>query len=458
MPSILNSLDSVQQALATQQFGLAITQKNVANANDPNYTRQDIEYTSNQAEWARSGVQGVTLDATRNSYIDHSVSQELQSLGKSSIESSALKQIDAILGGNGEGLQQAISDFFSSFNSLSSSPEDLTLRQKVLSSAEALSQEFQRIYGNIQKVQTSQDQALSTSVSEINSITSQIADLNAKISTAQASHSEDEFTLRDSRQGLIEQLSSLVDLSYFETESGALTITTANGGLLVSGNQSHSLEVSSSSSGAFQGIYLDGSEITGSIQSGKLGGLIDVRDNQIAGYLSALDDLSATIISRVNEQHAAGSDLNGDDGGDFFDSFTPVIAGSTTGAARTMAVAITDPSKIAAAASGTGVGNNENANLLASISDEQLFSASTVTEFYGTLIAGIGNDEKAAEDNVSTQNSVLDQLKSQRSSFSGVNLDEEAVNIIKYQKAYQASARYATVLDTLSDEILQILG
>jgi flagellar hook-associated protein 1 FlgK len=334
----------------------------------------------------------------------------------------------------------------------------LTLRQKVISSAEALSQEFQRIYGNIQKVQTSQDQALSTSVSEINSITSQIADLNAKISTAQASHSEDEFTLRDSRQGLIEQLSSLVDLSYFETESGALTITTANGGLLVSGNQSHSLEVSSSSSGAFQGIYLDGSEITGSIQSGKLGGLIDVRDNKIAGYLSALDDLSATIISRVNEQHAAGSDLNGDDGGDFFASFTPVIAGSTTGAARTMAVAITDPSKIAAAASGTGVGNNENANLLASISDEQLFGVSTVTEFYGTLIAGIGSDEKAAEDNVSTQNSVLDQLKSQRSSFSGVNLDEEAVNIIKYQKAYQASARYATVLDTLSDEILQILG
>lgn len=458
MTSILNSLESVQQALAMQQFGLSITQKNVANANNPNYTRQDIVYTANQDEWARSGVQGVTLEATRNSYIDYDVSQEQQSLGKYDIESSVLQQIDAIMGGNGEGLQKAVSDFFNSFNSLSSSPEDLALRQKVLSSAEALCGEFQRVYGNIQQVQTSQDKALGDTVKQINSITAQIATLNARVSTAQAAHSEDEFTLRDSRQGFIEQLSGLVDLSYFETESGAITVTTAKGDTLVCANQSHALEVSASSSGAFQGIFLDGTEITSSIESGKLGGLLDLRDNKIAGYLTALDDLAATVISRVNTQHASGSDLNGDPGGDFFVPFTPATVGSTAGAARTMAVAITDPTQIAAAASTLGTGNNENAKAIAAISEEALFGASTINEFYSSLVYNIGSDEKSAQDNVSTQNSVLDQLKSQRDSFSGVNLDEEAVNIIKYQKAYQASARFATTLDTLSDEILQLLG
>ncbi len=455
MSSILSSLDSVQQGLALQQFGLSITQKNVANANNQNYTRQDIEYTANQDEWVRSGIQGVTLRAIRNSYIDYSVSQEQQALGKSSVEANALQQIDAILQGSGNGLQKAISDFFNSFSALSSSPEDTALRMKVISSAEILSGEFRRLYNTIQAVQTSQDRMVGDTVTDINAITAQIADLNAKISTAQAQHSENEFTLRDSRQGLIEQLSSLADLTYFENESGAITVTTSNGGILVCADQSHSLGISPSGSGAFQGLFLDGVEVTDSMKSGKLGGLLDLRDNKISGYLSALDDLAATIITRVNEQHAEGSDLDGDDGGNFF---VPLAGGSSTSAARTMSVAITDPRDVAAAASGTGVGNNENAKLLASIIDEKLLGAASINEYYATLISRIGTDEKTASDSVTTQNNVLDQLQSQRSSFAGVNLDEEAINIIKYQKAYQASARYATILSALSDEILQLLG
>jgi len=458
MPSILSGFDTVQQALAAQQFALAITQKNVANVNNPNYTRQEAINTGDEAEWVRSGVQGVSLQATRNRYIDYSVSQELQSQGKYNVESEALQQIDAILNGSGEGLQQAISDFFNSFASLSSSPEDLALRQKVLSSAEALSGEFRRVYGGIQQVQTSQDHAIRDSVAAINSIATQIAQLNGTIREAQAARSEEEFTLRDSRQQLVEQLSSLIDLSYYETESGSYTVTTRQGGALVCEDQSYALEVTASSSGAFQGVTLDGTEITDSLDSGKLGGLIDLRDSKIAGYLTTIDELAATVISRVNEQHAAGSDLNGLAGGDFFVPFAPLEPGSVTGAARSMAVSITDPKEIAAAGSGTGAGNNENAKLLASISDEALFGSATVSEFYATLIYQIGSDEQMAEENASTQNSVLDQLKNQRDAFSGVNLDEEAISIIKYQKAYQASARYANVLDLLSEEILQLLG
>jgi flagellar hook-associated protein 1 len=460
MPSILSGFDTVQQALAAQQFALSITQKNVANANNPNYTRQDVVNTGDETEWVRSGVPGVTLRATRDRFLDYSISQELQSLAEYNVASDALGQIDSILNGSGEGLQQAISHFFNGFASLSSSPEDLTLRQNVLSSAEALSREFQRLYGSIQQVQTSQDQALNTAVEEINSITAQIAQWNVKVREAQGAHSEEEFTLRDSRQQLVEKLSSLMGLSYYETESGAITLTTRQGGLLVCEEQSWDLEIASASSGAFQGVFLNGTEITNSIESGKLGGLIDLRDSKIAGYLSALDEIAAGIISRVNEQHAQGVDLDGGAGGDFFVPFTPLVPGSTTGAARTMAVSITDPRQVAAAGPGTGAGNNANARLLAAIADERLFNSATASasQFYSTLIYQIGIDERTAEENVTTQNSVLDQLKNQRDAFSGVNLDEEAVSIIKYQKAYQASARYANVLDLLSDEILNLLG
>ncbi len=460
MTSILSGFDTVRQALAAAQFGLSITQRNVANANDPNYTRQDLVYTGDEEEWLRSGVPGISLDASRNRFIDYSISQELQSFGQYSVASDALQQIDAIFNGNGEGLQQALSNFFNSFAALSSAPEDLTLRQRVLSAANALCTEIRRLYGSIQQVQTSEYRALALAVEDVNSITAQIAELTSKIQVAQAAHSEDEFALRDSRQKLLEQLSGFMGLSYYETESGALTVTTRNGGLLVAEDRSYSLEAGSSSGSPFKGVFLNGIEITDSLESGKLGGLVEMRDNKIAGYLSALDDLAAAIVARVNEQHALGSDLDGQAGVDFFVPFAPLQPGSTIGAARTIAVALIDPRQIAAAASGSGVGDNTNAKLLAAISDERLFSSSTATagEFYSALTYRIGMDEKTAEEDVSTQQGVLDQLKNRRDAVSGVNLDEEAVSLIKYQKAYQASARYAAVLDTLSDEILNLLG
>ena len=330
MPSILNGFDSVQQALAAQQFALSISQKNITNANDPTYTREDVVFTGDGAVSTRSGVQGVSLQASRNQFLDYSISQETQSYSENSVESDALQQIDAIFNGSGDSLQQSLSDFFNSFTSLSSSPEDLTLRQQVLSSANALCDQFHTIYNGIQQVQTSADGELTSSVDEVNSLTSQIAALNKQISAAQGAQSQDEFTLRDSRQQLVEQLSGYMDLSYYETDSGAITVTTKQGGLLVIGNQSNSLQLSSSG-GSFQSVLLNGADITNSIESGKLGGLIDLRDNKCAGYLNALDDLAATITFRVNEQHGQGSDLNGQDGGDLFSPFTPLDPNSNTG-------------------------------------------------------------------------------------------------------------------------------
>jgi flagellar hook-associated protein 1 len=466
MPSILNSLDNVVQALATQQFGLSISQKNVSNVNNPAYTRQDMIYTGDEEEWARSGVAGVSMKAVRDRYIDYSVSMETQAYSQYSVEANALQQIDAVFNGSGDGLQSALSQFFNSFSALSKAPDSLTLRSDVLTSAAGLAQELKRLYAGIQQVQQSQDSALTDAVADVNKITYQIADLNGKIETAQAARSEDEFTLRDSRQQLIEKLSGLVDLSYYEETSGAVAITTQQGGVLVIGDESRAMELRASGTGPSRSVFLDGSDITGTLKSGTLGGLIEMRDNKIPAYLNTLDDLAATVISRVNAQHAVGSDLDGAAGGAFFTPFTQITTGSNAGAASTMTLAITDPSKIAAAGPATLPtatplpGDNTNAKLLASIGDEKLFASSTSTagQFYASLVYRIGSDERTAEDGALTQESLVEQLKNQRDSLSGVNLNEEAVNIIKYQKAYQAIARYANVLDTLSGDLLQLLG
>jgi flagellar hook-associated protein 1 FlgK len=460
MTSILSGLDTLKQAIAAQQFALSITQRNVANVNNPAFTRQEVLFNPSEGE-SVYGQSAPTLRACRDRFLDCSISRELQSLGENSVAYDALQQIDGILGGSGgANLQQAISDFYNSFSALSSAPENLALRQQVVSTASALAAEFRRLYGAIQQVQAAQDRAVMNTVDQINSITAQIAGANKKIQSGQQSDPEAEFALRDNRQQLLEQLAGLVDISYYETESGAVTVTTGQGGLLVLEDQSNRLEATRSGADPFVRLELDGKDITESLESGQLGGLIHVRDNLAASYLDALDEMAAGIISRVNAQHSEGTDLDGAPGEDFFVPFVPIVPGSNTGAARTISVAIDDPRQVAAADAGAGVGDNSNAQKLASIREEKLFAVAseTINQFYARLIYDVGTDEKTASDGMSTQKTLLEHLKSQRSAASGVNLDEEAVNIIKYQKAYQASARMANVLDMLSEEIINLLG
>jgi flagellar hook-associated protein 1 len=458
MTSILSGLDTVQQALAAQQFALSITQRNVANANDPSYTRQIAVFDPDQYG-GENGAGGVSIQSIRNRFLDSSISQELQESGKQDVMSDALQQVDAVFSGTtGQGLQKALSEFFNSFSALSTAPEDLNLRQQVLSKAKALASEFHRVYGGIQQVQSSEDREVLSTIDEINSITARIADLNRRIAAAEGADSADQFQLRDSRQKLLEQLSSLTDLSYFQTESGSITVTTRQGGVLVVGNESHDLMTTSAPGGNI--VQLDGVDITGSVTSGKLGGLLSVRDDYATSYLKTLDDMAAGIISIVNAQHRIGEDLDGAGGGDFFTPFTQTIPGSNAGAARSMNVALEDPRKIAAAAAGSEAGDNQNIRAMAALKDQALSPGSTesASQIYAGLLYQIGSDEQAAEDGSSVQSSVLEQLKNQRDALSGVNLDEEATNLIKYQKAYQASSQFAKVLDDLSEVLLSLLG
>ena len=460
MTSILSGLATVQQALTAEQFALSIAQNNVANVNDPNYTCQNVVFTP-VGDDSGSGDSGASIQTSRDRYLDYSITQELPSLGENTAASNALQQVDAIFGGSSGGsLQQALSNFFNSFSSLSGSPEDLSLRQGVISSADDLVTEIQGAYRAIQQVQSSADGSVKDDVDSINSITAQIADLNQKIADGRQSSPSAESTLQDNRQQLLEQLSNLVGISYTETESGAVTVTTQQGGVLVLGNESNDLTVTHSGDNAFWSVQLNGADITDQLQSGDLGGQINLRDNTLSGYLNALDNLAATITSSVNNQQAQGTDLNGQAGVPLFTPFVQAVPGSNTGAASAMSVAITDPSQIAAAAPGAGVADNTNAQLLAGLGNENLFAGSTqtATQYYAQLLYQVGEDESNAENGVQTQTSLVQQLKSQRASESGVDLNEEAANIMQYQQAYQASSQMAKVLDDLSADILNFIG
>ena len=471
--SILSGLDTAQRALYSQQLGLEIAQRNVANANTPGYTKLRLSFepaTTNGADSAQAGagIAGVTIDSFRNNFVDYRLNQELQGQGEQQAASDALQQVEALFSDQGGlSLQGALSNFFNSFATLANTPEDISQRQQVLAAAEKLTGQFHRLYDQIQAIQSQQNRVVPDTVEEINSVTSQIARLNKQMVGLTNGHSVEESAARDERQQLLDHLSGLVDISYYEDSLGLVTVQTKQGALLVAGTQSKTLETGPSPVTGFQNIFQDGVDITSRIQSGKLAGLIKVRDVTIPAYLNSLDDMAAALITSVNDQHKIGFALNGDQGGDFFTPFVPPALGSNAGAARSFSVAIADhPTLIAAAGPSAGdpnlaagPGSNANAQLLAGIKDDPLPTlGETPDQYYSNVIFQIGSDSQSAYDGLQTQNNIVQQLLNQRDTFSGVSLDEEAVNIIKYQKAYQASARFVTVLDTLSDEILRILG
>ncbi len=466
MSSIFAGLGSAAEALAAQQFALEITQKNIANTNTAGYTRQRAAFTpANPADpldpSTGSIAPTVSVDSYRDRFTEYRIVEEAQSNGEFEASSRALQQVESLLNeNNSQGLQSSLSGFFNSFSSLANSPEDTSLRQQVLSGANVLTSEFHLLYDRIQTIQAAQDRAVADAVKDINSVTQQLAKLNTAVAAARTSNNGDESTLLDQRQQLLEKLSGLIDISYFETETGGLTVTTRQGIALVVADQNNTLQAGPAASGSLLRIQVEGQDITASIQSGSLGGVLKMRDTTLPGYLAKLDELAASLIARVNAQHAQGSDLTGTPGGDFFVPFNPGSGGSMTGAAHAITVAITDAGKIAAAGLGSGPGSNSNAKMLAAIQDEKFFESGNATaeEFYSHLIHTVGTDMQTADDGLTAQSQVLTQLRNLRDATSGVNMDEEAVNIIRYQKAYEASARLVQVWNTLAEEVINLLG
>ncbi|HYK88164.1 MAG TPA: flagellar hook-associated protein FlgK [Acidobacteriota bacterium] len=465
MSSIFSGLSIAQRSLSAQQLGLEITQRNVANANTPGYSKLRVNFEPAIASDVVTaqpgmGVAEATIESFRNNFIDFRISQELQGQGEQQAAFDALQQVEALFNDpDGQGIQSAMSDFFASFSALANTPESLSLRQQVIQRATALTEVFHQLYNRVKELQLQQDRIVSDTVQDINSISADVARLNAEIAVAHGTQANDESALRDERQRLLSKLSELMDISYYEDSRGMVTVAAKQGPVLVVGDITKPLELGTSPVTGLNTITQGGTDVTTFIQSGKLGGVLKVRDTILPEYLNSLDDLAAGLIQRVNAQHALGVDLNGVAGGNIFVPFVQPVPGSNTGAARGMAVSITDPETIAAAGPAAGPGSNANANLLAGIQNETFASLGTTPgQFYANLVYRIGSDGASAHDSLQTKQNLVQQLENQRDAFSGVNLDEEAVNIIRYQKAYQASARFVTVIDNLTSDLLRILG
>ena len=182
--------------------------------------------------------------------------------------------------------------------------------------------------------------------------------------------------------------------------------------------------------------------ITGQISAGQLGGMIQARDGQIAGVLSSLNTLASSFAGAINTVNENGYDLNGNKGTALFSV--------TAGAAAGMSVAITDPGQLAASASAAASGDNGNLLAMINVGTQPLVNSQTPTQFLSGMVFQIGNNVSQAQSESDAGSLMLQQLQSEQGSVEGVSIDEEATNLLMYQRAYQAAARVVAVVDNLA--------
>lgn len=450
MSGLFGTLSTALTGLAVSQEQIATTSNNVANANTPGYARERADITAADpiqigAFSYGTGVVLQKIESLRDPILEIQLNQQTQQQSRLDTSLGRLQQIQTQFG-TSTGIGADISNFFNSLQQLAPDPSSLALRQGVLTAAGNLANDFNNAARSLVSQRSNLDLNVVQSVNSVNTLTTQIASVNQKISDLQSAHLETS-TLVDQQTSLIRQLSTLVDVSVIPTDQG-ISITTGNGTTLVAGSQSYALTTQPGSDGV-QHVLAGTNDITTSIQGGSLGGFLQIRDQEIPALQSSLDQLAAGLATNLNAANAQGTDLNGNAGGNLF---TPPPAGGT-GAAATLTVAITDPALIAASSDGTS-GSNGNLAVLSAVASQPLSNGETPIDSYSSIVFKVGNDTATASADSDASNLILQQLQDQRGSISGVSLDEEAANLIHFQTAYQAAARVvSTVNSLLSDAV-----
>ena len=441
------------QALNATKAALNATSNNIANANTPGYTREVPQFSENAESLTGGEVVGggVTLDgiqSVRDELLNLQIQQQTSQQSSADTQSASLQQIQTNFASTGNDIASELTAFSKSLTQLSANPGNSAVQQGVLSSGQNLAQAFNSTANALTSAQSDANTQVTQTVSQINTLTQQIAQLNGQLSQLTQS-GQDGGTVQDQRDQLVQQLSTLTGISVSQSSNGE-TITTANGSPLVMGSQSFTLQTTTGSDGMQHVLDSAGNDITASIQGGQLGGAIQIRDQVIPGFLNQLNTLASQFATAFNAAQAKGFDSNGNAGSNFFS-----VSTGTAGAAASLRVAITNPSQIAISSDGSAGSNGNVANLSAALTNA-LPSGQSISSGYASLVFQVGN----AASNASSQSTALGQnllqLTNQQGSISGVSIDEETTNLIRFQTAYEAAARIVSTIQQLNTVTLDM--
>lgn len=461
MTSTFAGFSTALSALNAQRRGLDVTGQNVANANTVGYTRQRVALESVggpavPALWSRydgagGGVNAAAVQRLSDDFLSGRVQTEHARLAKLTTDQSTLGRVEQSFGEPSDtGLQSQFSDLWNAWHGVSNNPGESAPRTQLLETARTLAATFNQVDGALRTQWGSQLEQLHTVGDSTNTTAQSVAELNTAILRAdQAGVPANE--LKDKRDALVLTLSELVGATSAHQPNG--TISVKLGGVsLVDGGTATKLAVSDAAMGG--PVQLTWALANGdpdpsspvAATGGQAGGLLEAvgPGGTLVGYAAKLDAVAAQLAKDVNDQHAQGWDRSGTPGQPFF-------SGSTAG---TLAVALTAPEQVAASGlPGTNL-DGSNADKLAGFGT----LANSIDAQYRSVVADLGVKAQTVNRRVDIQSDVASQVDAARESQAGVNMDEEMVNLLTYQHAYEGAAKVMSAFDEMVQTILNMAG
>ncbi len=439
-------------SLNANQTAMSVVSHNVANMNTVGYSRQQTVMSPAMPR-ADSGLllgMGVDLDSIQNvedRFIAYNLTMSYQDLGYLSVKSTGLNQVQEVFNesNDAEGLSAAMNNYWNAWSDLASNPESSSARESLRGAAKIMINEFHSTNTRLKDLADAANKEISYIIEDANAKLDSISELNVLIRQAELNGAT-AGDYRSERQQIMQELSSLIDYNYFEDSTGMVTIT-VNGGLpLVESETVNHLELRADAANyGYYDVVAVGSggqeyNLTDKLTGGEIAGHIGIRDEYIGEMRDKLDELAYTIVQEVNNLHVTGYSLSGGPGINFFDSM--FTADGAAGLIELDALIIASADNIAASLSGS-VGDNQIANAINALSDELTMNGGSTTfqDYFSSMVSKVGSEAKNAELAYTHAEAVNSQLYNVRESISGVAIEEEMANLIRFQQAYQAAAR-----------------
>lgn len=514
MASTFHGLETAKRSIFTTQTALNTTGHNISNANTAGYSRQRVHFTaarpieaygyshSTAAGQLGTGVEASSITRVRDKFLDSQFYSEYKWLGNYTVQGDTLEKLEAIVNEPSDtGLQTVISNFWNSWSDLSKTPESSDGRAVLVEQTKAMMDAFNYTYKQLSDLKSDLTENAQINLDNLKSIASTIASLNGQIQRIEGI-GDDANDLRDQRDALVDELSGLANIKVSDLSDG-YTITMGNTTL-----------VAGKSAEGSQGLTLE--DMTAAIENGDLDngaiyGTIQSRDKYVQGYLEQLDQMANTIangdievtipkgsvlpegtvlngvtytganrtlaedltvtVQGLNGLHQLGYTMNGEQGEPLFTDADGNTDHLTAANIQLNPKIVADPTLLATSmkvtinADGTETvvaGNNSMAVLMSQARDTKFgfddTDKNTVNGFFRSVVGQLGVQSQEMQRLQSNQKAIVEQVDSRRMSVSGVSLDEEMSDLVKFQHAYNASARVMTVIDETLDRIINSMG
>ncbi|ADY55414.1 flagellar hook-associated protein FlgK [Syntrophobotulus glycolicus DSM 8271] len=503
MGSSFAGIATATSGLSVSQSQLNTTGHNISNADTAGYVRQQVVQTD--ASYLKSGQYQVgtgtrieTIRQIRSVFLDRMYRNEQSTLSYWQIRSSTVESIEAAMNDLADdgGVQTALDEFFAAWEEVGKDPESSSARASLLGYAGSLVELFNQLETQLDQIQTNLDEQIVSMVEDINTIAGQVAALNKIIARCEV-NGDRANDYRDEVNSLLDTLSQYVKINV-TTDSNGMYNVSVGGVSLVNGTSVSELSCAANlANGSFHTVFWANSGLEPDLKSGMLLSLMEARgdvdgsagsagngsplesgaeeedvdadaavydftgesENLIAELRSGLNIMVSLLTRKINALHSGGEGLDGSTGIDFFvkiDEDLPFEIGNIQ-----VNPQLEETDLIAASSIGGG-NDGAVAAEIAAFAETEYFHcdglAMTISAYYSELAGWLGTEGEEAESAAANQETLVEQAESSRESLSAVSMDEELANLLKYQHAYNASARVMSMIDGMLGRLIEETG